>query len=141
MSSCPYKQKIDEIGFCIVTPTGNSMLPLIEEGKDTVKIVPVTVPLKKYDVILYRRPNGKYVLHRIVKITKKGYVLCGDNQVGLEKYVKDGWVIGVMEGYYKGENYFESRNAAHLKYAKRRVRTRLFRRIKHIVKKIFKGNI
>ena len=139
MSNSPYKKMLDEHGFCIISPVGSSMLPLIEEGTDTVKIVNPTFPLKKYDVILYQRPNGKNVLHRIVKVTKHGYVVCGDNQVGLEKYVLDEWIIGVMDGYFKGEVYHYLDDASYIKYSKSIVRRRPLRKVKHMIKKIFKG--
>ena len=48
-------------------PKGRSMLPMIREGRDTVTLCAVDRPLKKYDIGFYRRRDGQYVLHRIVK--------------------------------------------------------------------------
>ena len=48
-------------------PAGKSMLPTIRDKKDLVTISPAN-DIKKYDIVLYRRKNGKYVLHRVVKI-------------------------------------------------------------------------
>jgi hypothetical protein len=47
-------------------------------------LVKPEIPPKKYDVIFYRRENGQYVLHRIIKIKKDGYVCRGDNQTAKE---------------------------------------------------------
>lgn len=47
-------------------PRGTSMLPLIRQGKDSVVLVKPGL-LSKNDIVLYRRRNDKYVLHRIVK--------------------------------------------------------------------------
>ena len=55
------------------------MLPLIREGKDSVILV-APDNLKKHDIVLYRRKNGAYVLHRIIKIRDDEFIMCGDNQ-------------------------------------------------------------
>ena len=46
--------------------TGNSMYPFLRHGRDTVYLQKVQRPLKKGDMVLYRRKNGQYILHRIV---------------------------------------------------------------------------
>ncbi len=65
------------------TPYGDSMLPTIQNGKDTVTLAPAA----RYsvgDIILYRRPSGMYVLHRIVGKLRGGFMLCGDNENVIE---------------------------------------------------------
>jgi hypothetical protein len=66
------------------SPHGVSMLPILREGRDTVTISAPPEKLKKYDIILYQRTNGKYVLHRIVGVGET-YTCIGDNQFVLEK--------------------------------------------------------
>ena len=130
-----YREIFKTNDFFIATPVGTSMLPLIRERIDTVKLVKVTRNLKKYDVILYERPNNVYVLHRIIKVlTRNGvkkYVLCGDNQVFLEKYVEENQIIAVMEGYFKGESYIDITNKDYIRYSKWRVRSRIIRKIRY----------
>ena len=141
-----YRDIINKNDFFIATPVGTSMLPMIRERIDTVKLVKVARNLKKYDVILYERPGNVYVLHRIIKVIKKKgeikYICCGDNQVFLEKYVENDQIIGVMEGYFRGESYIDINNLDYIRYAKRRVRIRIIRKIKYyigsIIHKIFK---
>ncbi len=67
--------------------SGWSMAPFVAHGRDTVTIVPADVKkLRRGDIILYRRKNGQYVLHRIVG--KKGggasFSTCGDAQTEVE---------------------------------------------------------
>ena len=50
------------------SPRGVSMQPMLIQGRDTVTLAPVDRELKKYDLPLYRRDNGAFVLHRIVKV-------------------------------------------------------------------------
>ncbi len=76
-------------------PNGKSMLPTILPGIDTVSVCSPD-NLKKYDIILYRRKNGKIVLHRIVITHKDYYVLCGDNQFQLEYPIVKEQIIGKL---------------------------------------------
>ena len=50
------------------SPRGVSMLPMLRQGRDTVTLSPVTGRLRKYDLPLYRREDGRYVLHRVVGV-------------------------------------------------------------------------
>ena len=77
--------------------TGTSMLPLLRSGRDTVTLTAVTSPLKKYDLPLYRRKDGAFVLHRVVKVQADGtYTMCGDNQWVQEPNIHEEQCIGVV---------------------------------------------
>ena len=68
-----------------VPVAGSSMTPFLHHG-DTVYLNPVDAPLKKGDVVLYTRPNGRYILHRIVKVNPDGsYIMLGDAQTQRER--------------------------------------------------------
>lgn len=84
---------------------GYSMNPLLKMGKHSVFIVPVSRPLKKLDVALFLSCDGKYVLHRIRKIDGDNYTFLGDNCFKPEKNIDKSQILGVLEGYYKGEKY------------------------------------
>lgn len=84
-------------------PKGTSMLPLIKQGRDSVVLVKPEKAPAKGDIIFYLRENGQYVLHRIVGIEDGRYVLCGDNQIGLEKGIKEEQIIGVVKSVFRGE--------------------------------------
>lgn len=61
---------------------GNSMFPFLISGRDKVLLAPVTSQLKKGDIVLYKSCNGKYALHRISKIDRKGDLeIIGDGQL------------------------------------------------------------
>ena len=119
-----YREIIEKQGYYIATPVGISMLPLIRQRVDTVRLEKPNGRCKKYDVIMYQRKDGTYVLHRIVKVKKDSYVLCGDNQVVLEHNVTDDMIIGVMTALYRGEKYIGIDNPKYVKYYKKRVRRR-----------------
>ena len=82
-------------------PRGISMLPMLRQGVDSVVLAPVTAKLKKYDIPLYVRENGHYILHRIVKVGKEEYVCIGDNQFEKEYGVGADSVIGVVSEFVR----------------------------------------
>ena len=89
------EEKLKSGGLVTFGPHGTSMLPLIREGKDTVTLS-AKIPAKVGDVAFYQRPDGQFVLHRIVGKDSDGFVLCGDNQTILGKGVPKDWIIAVM---------------------------------------------
>ena len=66
------------------SPKGVSMLPMLRQGRDQVTLTALHGSPKKYDILLYRRGNGSFVLHRVVKIGNT-YTCIGDNQFVYEK--------------------------------------------------------
>ena len=95
-----HKSTFEEIlardGKLVYSNVGDSMLPLICQGRDLLVIVSPIGRLKKYDIPLYKRDNGQYVLHRILAVREKDYVICGDNRWGREYGITDSHVIGVL---------------------------------------------
>lgn len=85
---------------------GGSMRPMLKSERDSVLILPVTRPYRKYDVLLYRSPKpGKLVLHRVVKVKRDGSVVIrGDNCYYDETDVTPDRVVGILGGYYKGRD-------------------------------------
>jgi len=95
--------------------TGSSMHPTLRHRKDSVLLVPVVQPLKKGDIILYRRANGAYVLHRIVKRPKGEELVCsGDNQYAPETVAAEQVIAIVAELTRKGKRIPVSKNSYRL---------------------------
>ena len=92
-------ERISAGGTVEINARGTSMLPLLKEGRDSVVLRSPEKPLKKYDVILYKRDTGSYVLHRIVKIKDGLYTCLGDAQNVFERGVREDQIIAVMSGY------------------------------------------
>lgn len=91
-------------------PRGTSMLPLLRQGKDSVILVKCTKKPQKHDIIFYKRPNGQFVLHRILKCLKDGtYVFCGDNQTVYESGITDTMIIAAVSAVYRGEKRIEKK--------------------------------
>ena len=56
--------------------------------------------LKKNDVVLFKR-NGKYILHRIVRVNENSYDIAGDHNWWEEKDVKEEDIIGVLTSFVR----------------------------------------
>lgn len=70
----------------VLTVTGDSMGPTLRHLRDRVVLVP---PQRKTpgrgDIVLFRRENGAFVLHRILRVRDDGsFVINGDAQVWTE---------------------------------------------------------
>lgn len=66
-------------GEAMLAVRGYSMMPMLISDRDWVWLKADCSHVKSGDVILYRRDNGRYVLHRIVQLGDP-FICCGDNQ-------------------------------------------------------------
>lgn len=98
MIKSTFEEELARTGKLIYTNVGDSMMPLIRQDKDLLIIEKAQGRLRKYDVPLYRRDSGQYVLHRILQVRKNDYVICGDNRWKKEYGITDRHIIGVLTG-------------------------------------------
>ena len=94
--SSTFQQYLQQHGRLIYSNVGNSMWPLLRQGRDLVVIEPAAGRLRRYDVPLYQRDSGKYVLHRVLRVRQRDYVLCGDNRWQRESGIGDRHIVGVL---------------------------------------------
>ena len=76
--------------------SGSSMTPFLVHGRDTVYLSKTAAPLKRGDMILYRRDSGAYILHRIFRSEGDTYTLVGDAQTMLEPGIRTDQVLAVV---------------------------------------------
>ena len=107
MSNISIEEGLLNNGFIIYGFKGTSMKPLLKSGRDKAYIEKVTKPLKKGDIALYKRENGEYILHRVMKAKNGVYTFCGDNHYMLEPNVKHSQILGVCIGYFKGDKFIK----------------------------------
>lgn len=94
-----------------VYPKGTSMYPLFVPGRDAAWIAPVgKLSLKKGDVVLYRRPGGILVLHRICRCNREGFFMVGDNQTTIEGPLPESQIRGVLVGGIRKGREFSVKN-------------------------------
>ncbi len=85
-----------------LSPRGTSMLPMLRQGIDSVVLSPLPERLKKYDLPLYQRDDGSYILHRIVGVGEH-YTCMGDNQFICEYPVRHDQTIALVTEFYRGD--------------------------------------
>lgn len=78
---------------CVSTTVGDSMEPMLRNRRDTIIIEPVHGRLKRYDLPLYRRPDGKYVLHRILHVKRKDISSVGTIAGGKRMCRRSGYLV------------------------------------------------
>lgn len=127
-----FEEQLQANGHIMYRVKGDSMLPLIREDSDAALIVALKEGerCKLYDVPLYRRESGQYVLHRIVKVRRNGYVTCGDNRYFGESGVTDGQIIGVLSGVVRDGRMISPCAPEYMEYLRRHYR---FRTLKGVI--------
>lgn len=91
-----FEKELEEKGYLVYYNVGDSMLPLIKEGRDLMVLTAPTCPPKKYDAVLYKRLNSQYVMHRIIGQNKDGFIMCGDNRYDKEFGIKESQILAIL---------------------------------------------
>lgn len=112
------EETLQRVNSFIATPVGRSMLPILREGKDTVLLERISGKPQKYDMILYKRRSGQYVLHRLLEVRQNDYVMCGDNQTVKEYGITDKNIIGICTGFYRREKFIDCKGKLYLLYVR-----------------------
>lgn len=97
------EEELRERGRILLQTEGVSMKPMLQPRKSSIVVEPKRGKLKKNDVVIFKRPDGSYVLHRVVKVHAGQYMIRGDNCVENE-LVPEEWVIGRLTGFFPDES-------------------------------------
>lgn len=107
MTELTYEEYLEKNGSMTYSNVGTSMMPLLKQGRDLFTVTKKgSERCRKYDVVLYRRPPDKYVLHRVVEVRENDYVILGDNCINKEYGITDDDILGVMTSFvHKGKQH------------------------------------
>ena len=138
--SSSFEEQLKKNGSIMYRVSGDSMLPLLRNESDVAVItaLPDGQRLKKYDVALYKRRTGQYVLHRIIDVKKSTYVACGDNRFFAESGVTDGQILGVLECVLRDGQRIEPCEPEYIKMLEKRWQGRVFKGIVQELKRRIK---
>ena len=96
LAMCELIDQGNEVSIPVV---GSSMTPFLGDGRDQVYVKAPERPIRKGDIVLYRRRNGDFVLHRVCKVHGKGdgavYDIVGDSQNRIERNVQRQQILAV----------------------------------------------
>lgn len=98
-----------------ITASGKSMEPVIKDGEDIVVISEINKPLDVGDIVLFKRSNGRLVLHRILAVNGNEITLRGDSQWTAETADKSS-VLGILEAVERNGRVLNSDSAYFKKY-------------------------
>ena len=94
------EEKLASGSEVLFSPNGDSMLPTLKAGRDSLVLVSPPQRLKKYDVALYKRENGQYVIHRVIS-ARGNYTFIGDAQLVYERGIKHEQIIALCVAYVR----------------------------------------
>ena len=89
----PLLEMMKETDSVPLVISGGSLAPFLVHGRDTVYLSNINKPLKRGDMIFYRRDSGAYVLHRIYRVEGETYTLLGDAQTRTEPGIRHDQVL------------------------------------------------
>lgn len=92
----PLLALLDEVTAIPLVISGNSMTPFLVHQRDTVYLSKVDSQLKCGDMVLYQRDNGRYILHRILRVNGDFYTMIGDAQIHPEPEIRKDQVRAVV---------------------------------------------
>lgn len=142
-----FREVLEKDGVLVYSTQGISMRPMLVEGRDNVVIKKIDRKPVPNDVVFYKRDNGPYLLHRLIKVTKDGYIIRGDNCYANEYDIKDRHIFGILEGYYKKDKYIDCKKSLGYKiyvqfnrrtYYLRIAKTRIINFLSRVKHKLFK---
>lgn len=114
-----FETEINRSGYIVYTNKGDSMMPLLRQDKDLMVIRRIEAPLKKYDVVLFKRENGAYVLHRITKVCGLGVFMIGGDNRHYSEPIPEEQIIGIMTEVIRDGKHIPVTDPEYLKYVKR----------------------
>ena len=95
------RHSLDVSGQAYVRVTGDSMRPLLRHLRDGVILVPPW-RIRRGDIVLFDRQNGRCALHRVLRAGKTGFTMAGDAQWHLEENLPYGQIVGVVSCIDRG---------------------------------------
>lgn len=84
-----------------LAPMGYSMYPVLISKRDYIILKRIEEPLKRGDICLYRREDGRHILHTVWKVKKEGYYFLGDSQTRVEGPLARDQILAVAEGFIR----------------------------------------
>lgn len=112
-----FEEELQRSGRLVYTNVGVSMMPLLRQRRDLMILEKKSEErCKKYDAVMYKRKNGQYVLHRILKVREKDYVICGDNCYQKEYGITDEQILAILTGVVRDGKEISVTNKGYLLY-------------------------
>lgn len=132
------EEKLNQGQTVTFSPSGVSMLPMLKAGRDTVHLIAAQGEIKKYDVVFFKREDGSFVLHRVIKVGET-YDIVGDNQLYAEIGIKKEQIIGVVASYERNGKTFSAKGVGNYIYGIFAGCKRFFKKAANKISRILTG--
>ncbi len=111
-------EQLEKHGMYLSVPSGNSMRPMLRSKQDVVEIHRLEHTAKRCDLVLYIRGEEQQgVLHRVIAVRDKDYVIAGDN-CWWREIVPHERVVGIAVRFYRGGRWHEMTDPGYRLYAR-----------------------
>lgn len=103
------KAQLEELsrnGRYFSVPSGVSMRPMLDNKTGIVEIHKLEGLAKRYDVVMYTRPDSVGVIHRVLHVRSNDYVIAGDN-CWRREYVPHDQVHGIAVRFYRKGHWYD----------------------------------
>ena len=117
-SGLPIEEVLNEKGFIAAHPIGFSMRPFLR-ADDTVVLVKTDGNVKVWDSVLFKRDDGVFVLHRVIKVSESAVLTRGDFELNFDAPIKKEQVLAVLTEYYRGKKHVSVSDPKYIKKTKR----------------------
>lgn len=123
-------------GMIIHGVKGISMEPMLKQDRDLL-IVESGKEVHLMDVVLFKRTNGQFVLHRVTDIQPDHYLITGDNCMQPEKVLPH-QILGVMTYFIRKGQKHSVTEPGYLSYVKLWHSTYALRRVYNLSTRVWR---
>ena len=99
-------EELNKHGRYLSVPRGVSMWPMILNKEGIVEIEKLERPARRYDLVLYIRGEEQGVIHRVLRVREKDYIIVGDN-CWRREYIPKDRVVGIAVRFYRKGKWYE----------------------------------
>ncbi|MBQ6465236.1 MAG: S24/S26 family peptidase [Oscillospiraceae bacterium] len=99
-------EELNKHGRYLSVPHGVSMWPMILNKEGIVEIEKLERPARRYDLVLYIRGEEQGVIHRVLRVREKDYIIAGDN-CWRREYIPKDRVVGIAVRFYRKGKWYE----------------------------------
>ena len=110
-------EELNKSGKYFSVPRGISMRPMILNKEGIIEIHKLDHEAKRYDVVLYIRGEELGVIHRVLHVREKDYIIAGDN-CWQKEYIPKDRVVGIAVRFYRKGKWYEVTDRRYLLYAR-----------------------
>lgn len=104
---CYIKESLANGAAVPLTVTGSSMMPLLKPQRDFVWLEPCdTEQIRKGDIVLFERDNGKPVLHRVRKVEDDGTLLMNGDALFWSETIEKNQIVACVKRFERNQKIF-----------------------------------